>query len=176
MSPFSTTSFSVVYADAKGRQKNACLGRILRIICNLIPHRDMLMTLEGLYGAVTQIPYVMLFLGGWIYLYAVGGMMFFQNNDPYHYNSIEMAIVTLIKVVIFETWAENFYINYYGCNKFPGMNPQVYTNNPYETVNVSMPILCAEPEAQPVISCIYYISLSNNRNSVFTQQEKHDVY
>ena len=125
----------------------------------LVSYEDILMTLEGLQGAIIQIPYVMLFLVGWIYLYAVAGMMIFQKNDPYHYDSIEMAMATLVKVVTFETWAENFYIDYYGCDKFPGMNPQIYTNREYEVSNFTGGIiLCETPQAQPVVSCVFYAS------------------
>ena len=75
----------------------------------------MRMVLHGLIGGVTQVCYVVFLLYLLLYIYAIAGIMFFADNDPWNFNNIETTMLILLRVVSLDTWGENFYTNYYGC-------------------------------------------------------------
>jgi len=53
-----------------------------------------------------------------MYIYAVAGVIYFGENDPWHFGTIGIAMVTLTRVVILDAWTQVFYINYYGCKYY----------------------------------------------------------
>ena len=73
----------------------------------------MRMVLHGLIGGVTQVCYVVFLLYLLLYIYAIAGIMFFADNDPWNFNNIETTMLILLRVVSLDTWGENFYTNYY---------------------------------------------------------------
>jgi voltage-gated sodium channel len=60
--------------------------------------------------------YVILLMLLIFYLYAVMGVYFFRRNDPFHFGSLGVAMLTLFRVSTLEDWADVMYINIYGCN------------------------------------------------------------
>jgi len=45
-------------------------------------------------------------------------MILFQLNDPWHFGSLHMTMLTLFRCATGEDWTDVMYINSYGCDKF----------------------------------------------------------
>ena len=84
------------------------------------------------------------------------GVLFLRDNDPWHFRSIEIAMVTLMRAGTFDGWGDTFYIGYYGCDVY---TMGVYTSHPEEDQGLlGGVVLCAHPQAQPVFVSIYWVS------------------
>ena len=66
-------------------------------------------------------------------------------------------MLVLMRVVTFDTWGDNFYINYYGCDKYSG---GFYVNSAEELVSLKPgdKLLCASPVARPIVATIFFVS------------------
>jgi voltage-gated sodium channel len=62
------------------------------------------------------VTYILLLLVLIFYLFAVVGVVMFRNNDPFHFGSIGVAMITLFRVATLESWSNVMYINWYGCD------------------------------------------------------------
>ena len=49
------------------------------------------------------------------YLYAIAGIIFFRDNDYWHWKDMGTAFNTLWRMSTLEDWTDVMYINIYGC-------------------------------------------------------------
>jgi len=87
--------------------------------CFLFMSRETNMAWYGLKGGLGSIGYIVMLLLLVMYIYAVVGVNYFAQNDPFHFGSIDVAMLTLTRVVILDAWTMILYINYYGCKTYP---------------------------------------------------------
>jgi voltage-gated sodium channel len=106
------------------------LMRIMKLV-KRIP--QLYMIVMGLIGGLKSIGYILLLLFLVFYLYAVSGMYAWSNNDPFHFRSIPIAMVTLFRMATLENWSSIMNINYFGCDQFFG---GYYTLNEREAGNI----------------------------------------
>ena len=59
------------------------------------------------------------------------GMIFFKDNDPFHFGNLGLALLTLFRAATLEDWTDIYYINYYGCGN-PMYQTFIYTTNKTE--------------------------------------------
>ena len=52
------------------------------------------------------------------YLFAIGGIEFFRQNDPWHFGNVGLAMLTLFRMATLEDWTDVMYINIYGCDRY----------------------------------------------------------
>merc|ERR1711865_340566 len=52
------------------------------------------------------------------YLFAILAMILFRDNDPWHFGSLHISMLTLFRCATLEDWTEVMCINMYGCDKF----------------------------------------------------------
>ena len=95
----------------------ARLARIAKII-KKVPQLQMIVM--GLVGGIKSIAYIAILLVLVFYLYAICGIMLFRKNDPWHWNNLPTAMITLFRCATLEDWTDVMYINIYGCDKFGG--------------------------------------------------------
>ena len=65
-----------------------------------------------------SIAYILLLLFLIFYLYAIVGMMLFKDNDPFHFGSLEISMLTLFRMATLEDWTEVMYISWEGCKLY----------------------------------------------------------
>ena len=135
------------------------LFRLVRIskLANQIPSLQVI--LRGLAGGLKSITYIAIFLVLVLYVYAIFGVILFYDNDPFHFRSIHVSLLTLFQCCTLENWSEIMYINIYGCRDYPStflysesdIDPQAWAdlNDMYK---------CTKPIAQPVVASIYMLS------------------
>ena len=71
------------------------LARLARIFQNL---PQLYMILMGLYGGIKSIVYIVALMGLTFYMYAVAGVIFFSQNDPWHFSSLDLSILSLLQL------------------------------------------------------------------------------
>jgi len=103
--------------------------RVLRIV-TVIPELRLLV--ETLLRSMSSIIYVGLFLALLFYIFGTMGVFLFRGNDPIHFGSLPIAILTLFRIVTLEDWTDVMYINMLGCDKYGYDGNEALCTNPYE--------------------------------------------
>jgi len=120
--------------------------RILRLlrftrIFRRVPQLRMIII--SLVQSIKPIGFVGIILVMMIYIYGVIGTTAFSKNDPVHFRSLGIAMVSLVRAATFEDWTDLMYIQMYGCNNYG-----------YE----STPEKCTSPSQMPNFSILFFIS------------------
>ena len=117
--------------------------RLLRFsrIFRRVPQLRMIII--SLIQSIKPIGFVGLILVLLIYIYGVVGKTAFSENDPVHFGSLGISMVSLVQAATFEDWSDLMYIQMYGCNNYG-----------YE----STPEKCTSPSKMPNFSIFYFIS------------------
>ncbi len=119
------------------------LARILRVF-RLVSALPKLQILVGaLLKSIPSMSYVGILLFLLFYIYAVIGTFMFGQNDPIHFGSLQVSMMTLFKTITLEGWIDFMNIQVYGSNLYG------YENFP-DTVRV--------PSAHPFAAPIYFVS------------------
>ena len=120
--------------------RTARLVRVLKLV-RALPKLRILV--EGLLRSLTSIAYIALLLLLLFYLYAVLGVTVFGKNDPVHFGSLHIALITLFQCATLEDWSDVMYTNFYGCDL-----------SGYELFMAQ----CTQPRAQPQLASVYFVS------------------
>ena len=91
------------------------LLRVLKLV-NKLPQLQVIIT--ALMMGVGSIGYIGVILCIFFYFFAIIGMIFFAQNDPWHFGSLHMTMLTLFRASTLEDWTDIMYINIYGCQIF----------------------------------------------------------
>lgn len=124
------------------------LTRLAKLFNNV---RSLQAIVVGLGEGIASLGYISLlfFLG--MYIYAVVGMVLFQENDPVHFYDMQTTMITLFRVATMEDWTDVMYIQMYGCQRYD------FGNLPY-----SMPIdeegYCWSPQSSSGLSPLYFVT------------------
>ena len=78
-----------------------------------------------------------------IYIYEVIETTMFSANDPVHFGSLPISMVSLLRAATFEDWTDLMYIQMYGCDQYG-----------YSETTVS----CTVPNRMPFTAVIYFVS------------------
>ncbi len=120
------------------------LARLLRVL-KLVRALPKLQVLVGaLLRSIPSMAYVSLLLLLLFYVYAVAATFMFAKNDPVHFATLPLSMLSLFRAVTLEDWTDLMYINQKGCDVYG------YGN---------MPELCTAPEAFPYGSPFVFVSL-----------------
>lgn len=116
------------------------LLRVLRIL-RAVPKLQIIVT--ALLKSIPSMFYVSLLLALFFYVYAVAATFLFSGNDPIHFRTLELSLLSLFRVVTLEDWTDIMYINMYGCDQY-GYG--------------GLESLCQNPQAMPFIAAIFFVS------------------
>lgn len=116
------------------------LLRVLRLV-RAIPRLQILV--NALLRSIPSMFYVSLLLIMLFYMYAVAGVFLFAKNDPVHFGNLQLALLSLFRIVTLEDWTDIMYTQMYGCDIF-GFG--------------TMEELCTNPQAFPLLSPFYFVT------------------
>jgi voltage-gated sodium channel len=116
------------------------LLRVLRLL-HALPRLQLLVS--ALLHSIPSMGYVAMFLALLFYVYGVAAVFLFGSNDPVHFGTLGIAVLSLFTVVTLEGWAELMYTQMYGCDRFG-----------YE----DMTALCTAPQAQSTLAVLFFVS------------------
>lgn len=119
------------------------MARLLRVLklVRALPKLQMLVT--ALLKSIPSMFYVTLLLGLLFYVYAVAAVFFFGGNDPVHFETLHLSMLSLFRVVTLEDWTDVMYIAMYGCDVYG------YDGNM---------AMCTQPKAQPILGSFFFAS------------------
>ncbi len=151
-----------IWGDALGggSVKLLRLMRLARIVKLLKRVPQLYIIVKGLIGGLKSIGYIVILLFLVFYLYAICGIYLFRENDPWHFHSLPVAMLTLFRAATLEDWTDIMYVNIYGCGKFgyAGYVP------PEEETPHNKPLWCRTQlsadarQTLQIISPIYWVS------------------
>lgn len=121
------------------------LARILRVlrVSRLVTRLPKLqLIVAALLRSIPAMGYVAALLLLIFYIFAVIAVFIYGENDPVHFGSLQIAMVSLFRAVTFEDWTDLMYINMYGC-----------ANYGYD----GMMELCTNSKASPVGGALFFI-------------------
>lgn len=120
------------------------LARLLRVL-KLVRALPKLQVLVGaLLKSIPSMGYVSLLLMLLFYVYAVAATFMFSKNDPMHFQTLPLSMLSLFRAVTLEDWTDLMYINMYGCANYG------YDGNE---------ALCTHSQASPIASPLLFCSL-----------------
>lgn len=120
------------------------LLRVLRTfrIATTIP--KMRLIVGAMLKSIPSMIHVFILFGVVIYIYAVMATFLFAENDPIHFGNLQTSLLTLIRVVTFDNWADVMYVNMYGCDQYG-----------YEG---ALSKECTNPKAAPLLAAVFFTS------------------
>jgi voltage-gated sodium channel len=77
------------------------------------------------------------------YIYAVMAVFGFGGNDPIHFGSLSLAMLSLFRAVTMDGWSDMMFINMYGCDHYG-----------YD----GMMEFCTQPAASPLGAAFFFTS------------------
>ena len=139
------------------------LMRVMKLV-GKIPQLQMIV--KGLVSGMKSIGYIGVLLALVYYLYAVIGISFFAENDPWHFRNLVVSFNTLFRMMTLEDWTDVMYINMYGCDATTldiRFDSGLYTvpdafQSSVVPNNVSSFECARETKANVVIVVLYFVS------------------
>jgi voltage-gated sodium channel len=126
--------------------------RLLRLLKLLDEIPELKQIVVGLQSGLSSIFFITCIMVLVYYLYAVVGLMMFQDNDPHHFTDLHNAMISLFRASTFEDWTDIMYINYLGCDKWGYSDPLPDPNNPLKTV------ACTDSNGGSTGAIVYFLS------------------
>ena len=103
---------------AGGQVKLLRLVRLMRLakVFRRIPQLQMI--IMGLLGGLKSIAYIVLLMFLVFYMYAIVGVLFFRDTDSFHFHSIEISMLTLLRIATLDVSYRASLIFYLCCDIF----------------------------------------------------------
>lgn len=111
------------------------LLRLLRVLKLVRAFPQLQVIVSALMKGVSSIGYIGLILLLCFYVFGILGNMMFAENDPFHFQYLHYAMVSLFQCATMDGWSDVLYINYYGCDKYgyDGYRSMGYNCTPHAT-------------------------------------------
>ena len=119
------------------------LVRVLRALRLVTALPRLQVLVSALLKSVPSMGYVGALLLLLFYVYGVMGVAIFRDNDPVHFGNLKLSLLTLFRVVTLEDWTDVMYIQMFGSDVYPILNPMA------EAV---------APQGRPVLGAVYFVS------------------
>ncbi|CAM9798077.1 unnamed protein product, partial [Heterosigma akashiwo] len=91
------------------------LLRVLKLVKTLPRLKILVDALMDGFGSMSYLCVLMFLV---FFLFAVVGMMMFETNDPWHYGTLNSAMLSLFRISTLEDWTDIMFINQYGCDVY----------------------------------------------------------
>ncbi|WP_428386256.1 ion transporter [Mucisphaera sp.] len=119
------------------------LARVLRALRLISAMPKLQLLVEALLKSIPSMGYVGMLLSILFYIYAVLGVFLFRDNDPVHFGNLQLALLSLFRIVTLEDWTDIMYIQMFGSDVYA-------IDNPFATAE--------NPQAQPIVGGLYFLS------------------
>ena len=119
------------------------LLRVLRIVRLVGTVPELKLIVNTLLKSIPSMGYIAGLLSILFYIYACLGTFLFRENDPVHFETLHLTLLSLFRVATLEDWTDIMYTAIYGCQKY-GYSGMVE--------------LCKSSEAFPFLGWFYFVS------------------
>ena len=119
------------------------LLRVLRIVRLVGTIPELKLIVNTLLKSIPSLGYFGVLLFILFYMYACLGTFLFRENDPIHFESLHLSLLSLFRVATLEDWTDIMYTAIYGCQNYgySGMGE-----------------LCKNSNAFPFLGWFYFVS------------------
>ena len=114
--------------------------RVVRLV-GTVP--ELKLIVNTLLKCIPSICYIGALLSILFYIYACLGTFLFRANDPIHFESLHISLLSLFRVATLEDWTDIMYTAIYGCQNYGYSGLQD---------------LCKSSEAFPFLGWFYFVS------------------
>ena len=119
------------------------LLRVLRIVRLVGTIPELKLIVNTLLKSIPSMGYIGALLFILFYIYACLGTFLFRENDPIHFESLHLSLLSLFRVATLEDWTDIMYTAVYGCQNYG-----------YEGLEV----LCKNSQSFPFLGWFYFVS------------------
>mgnify|MGYP003985689249 FL=1 len=119
------------------------LLRVLRVVRLVGTVPELKLIVNTLLKCIPSICYIGALLSILFYIYACLGTFLFRANDPIHFESLHISLLSLFRVATLEDWTDIMYTAIYGCQNYGYSGLQE---------------LCKNSEAFPFLGWFYFVS------------------
>jgi voltage-gated sodium channel len=119
------------------------LLRVLRIIRLVGTVPELKLIVNTLLKSIPSMAYIAALLSILFYIYACLGTFLFRANDPVHFESLHLTLLSLFRVATLEDWTDIMYTAIYGCENYGYLG---------------MEELCVNTEVFPFLGWLYFVS------------------
>jgi voltage-gated sodium channel len=119
------------------------LLRVLRVVRLVGTVPELKLIVNTLLKCIPSICYIGALLSILFYIYACLGTFLFRANDPIHFESLHISLLSLFRVATLEDWTDIMYTAIYGCQNYGYSGLQD---------------LCKSSEAFPFLGWFYFVS------------------
>jgi voltage-gated sodium channel len=120
------------------------LLRLLRVLKLVKSLPQLAIIVNALIMGVSSIGFIGLILFLCFYMFAILGMIMFKENDPFHFGTLHMAMISLMQCATFDDWTVIAYINIYGCDVY-GYDDAFFED-------------CQQPKEGGFLAALYFIA------------------
>lgn len=94
------------------------LLRLLRALklLNAVPQLQIIV--RALVQGMSSMGYISVIIVLVLYLFSIVAMILFSANDPWHFGTLHMAMLTLFQCATLDDWTDVMYVNMYGCDHY----------------------------------------------------------
>ena len=94
------------------------LLRVLRIVRLVGTVPELKLIVNTLLKSLPSMGYIAALLSILFYIYACLGTFLFRENDPVHFESLHLTLLSLFRVATLEDWTDIMYTAIYGCQSY----------------------------------------------------------
>ena len=125
------------------------LLRILKLI-RAVPQLQVIVT--SLIRGTASIFYVAVLMALVFYVYGIAGVHLYRENDPFHFETLGIAFITLFRISMMDDWKTVVHVNAAGCSyDFYGENDGGATY-----ADITGGGVCENSESFPVLAVLYF--------------------
>jgi len=129
------------------------LLRLLRIFKLAKQLKQLRVIVEALISGFSSITFISLILFIFFYVFAIIGMLLFASNDPHHFGSLHVAMITLFRSATMEDWTDLLYIEMFGCEHYG--YPAII--EPDDDADSNSKSACVDSEGLGYIAVLYFV-------------------
>jgi len=139
------------------------LLRLMRLLKLVGKVKQLQVIVMGLAKGLSAVSYIILLMMLIFYLFAVMGVSSFRDNDPFHFGSIGVAMLSLFRAATLEDWGDIMFINWFGCDSGYDAVLGVYDNmEERKTISSDAGTFtdlgCDNPKGQPLLSACFFVA------------------
>ena len=109
---------SLIPSDQGGMLVILRLLRLLRVLKLMKAFPELQIIVGALIQGLGSISYIAMILVLVFFAAGIGAMILFQENDPWHFNTLPNAMYSLFRASTLEDWTDIMYTNMYGCANY----------------------------------------------------------
>lgn len=99
------------------------LLRLLRVLKLMHAISELQVIVSALLSGLSSMAYILVILCVFYYFFGVIAVTFLGANDPFHFATLHMALLSLFQVTTFDGWYATMTTTLYGCLRQPGNYP-----------------------------------------------------